>query len=83
MSKYYYISLIQAKNAFDKNARNAWNLITKFDFIQNLCTQSHYTKVYRFSMRLHHFQYKIYYFMIFQMPLNEPIQEEMAKKGRF
>ena len=46
VSKYYYVNLIRSKSEFTKTLRNAWNLSTKFDLIQNLHDLSHYTKAY-------------------------------------
>ena len=45
VSNYYYVNLIRAKSAFAKTLKNAWNLSTKFNLIQNYCTQSYYAKI--------------------------------------
>ena len=46
LSKFYYVDLIRAKTAFPETLRNAWNLSTKCNIIQNLCSLSHYIIAY-------------------------------------
>ena len=36
VNKYYHVNLIRAKSSFAETLRNAWNLNTQFDLIQNL-----------------------------------------------
>ena len=69
--EYYYVNLIRTKSAFAQT-RNAWNLSTKFDLIKNLhmCPITLYQSLSCLTMRAQPFSYKMYYFTIFQMPLN-------------
>ena len=73
-SRYYYVNLIRAKSAFTETLRNAWNLSSKFDDIQNVCALSHYTKTYHVSQwdcKILHVKFITLRYLL-QMPLNGP-----------
>ena len=65
------MNLIRAKRAFAETLRNIWNLSTKSGLIQNLWlwALSHFC---HWNWKHYILHTKVYFFTIFQMPLNRP-----------